>query len=69
VRALSAHGKLTGVILTVLPIGIATVMFFVSPEYMMVLVNNSWGKDLIAGAVGCLVLAHLVIRKLVNIQL
>jgi tight adherence protein B len=69
VRALSAHGKLTGVILTILPIGIATVMFFVSPDYMLVLVNHPWGKDLIAGAVGCLVLAHLVIRKLVNIQL
>jgi tight adherence protein B len=69
VRALSAHGKLTGVILTVLPIGIAAVMFVVSPDYMMVLINHPWGKDMIAGAVACLVLAHFVIRKLVDIQL
>jgi tight adherence protein B len=69
VRALSAHGKLTGVILTVLPVGIAAVMFFVNPDYMLVLLNHPWGKDLIAAAVGCLVLAHFLIRKLVDIQL
>lgn len=69
VRALSAHGKLTGIILTILPVGIATVMFFVSPDYMFVLINHPWGKNMIAGAIGCLVLAHFVIRKLVDIQL
>jgi tight adherence protein B len=69
VRALAAHGKLTGVILTVLPIGIATIMMFVSPDYMMILWNHPWGKNLIAIAIGCLVLAHFVIRKIVDIQI
>jgi tight adherence protein B len=68
VRALAAHGKLTGAILTVLPIAIATMMMFVSPDYMLILYNHPWGKNLIAGAIGCLVLAHLVIRKIVNIR-
>lgn len=68
VRALAAHGKLTGLILTVLPIGIAVMMMFVSPGYMMILYNHPWGKNLIALAIGCLVLAHFVIRKIVNIQ-
>lgn len=68
VRALAAHGKLTGAILTVLPIAIATMMMFVSPDYMMILYHHPWGKNLIALAIGCLVLAHLVIRKLVDIQ-
>ena len=31
VRSLAAHGKLTGVILTILPIAIAIMMMFVSP--------------------------------------
>jgi tight adherence protein B len=69
VRALAAHGKLTGLVLTILPIGIAATMMFVSPDYMLVLVHYPWGKDMIAGAVGCLILAHFVIRKLVDIQL
>jgi tight adherence protein B len=69
VRALAAHGKLTGLILTILPIGIATMMFFVSPQYMSVLLEHPYGKNLIAAAVICLVLAHFVIRKLVDIKI
>ncbi|MEO8100354.1 MAG: type II secretion system F family protein [Acidobacteriota bacterium] len=69
VRALSAHGKLTGMILTILPIGIAGMMMIVSPNYMFVLYYHPWGKTLIAAAIGCLVLAHFVIRKLVDIKI
>jgi tight adherence protein B len=68
IRSLSAHGKLTGVILTILPIGIALMMMIVSPSYMTVLLNHPWGKNLITGAIVCLVLAHLVIRKIVDIK-
>ena len=69
VRALAAHGKLTGVILTILPVGIAAMMMVFSPGYMMTLYNHPYGKTLIAGAIGCLVLAQLVIRKIVDIKI
>ncbi len=69
VKALAAHGRMTGVILTILPIGIAIMMMFVSPQYMVVLYEYPWGKDLIAAAIGCLVLAHFVIRKIVDIEI
>jgi len=69
VRSLAAHGKLTGIILTILPIGIAIMMMIVSPGYMQVLFNHPMGKNLITAAVVCLVLAHLVIRKIVDIKL
>jgi tight adherence protein B len=68
VRSLAAHGKLTGVILTILPIGIAIMMMVVSPGYMEILFNHPWGKNLITAAVVCLVLAHFVIRKIVDIK-
>jgi tight adherence protein B len=68
VRSLAAHGKLTGVILTILPIGIAIMMMVVSPGYMQVLFNHPYGKTLITAAIICLVLAHLVIRKIVDIK-
>jgi tight adherence protein B len=68
VRALAAHGKLTGLILTILPIAIAGMMMWVSPGYMQVLYNYPQGKNLITAAVVCLVLAHLVIRKIVDIK-
>jgi len=68
VRALAAYGKLTGLILTILPVGIAIMMLVVSPGYMQVLYNDPMGKNLIAIAIGCLILAHFVIRKIVDIQ-
>jgi tight adherence protein B len=69
VRALAAHGRLTGVILTILPVGIAIMMLLFSPGYMMTLYNHPWGKTMIAAAIGCLVLAQLVIRKIVDIKI
>ncbi len=68
VRALAAHGKLTGLILTILPIGIAAMMMLVSPNYVLVLYHYPWGKDLIAAAILCLVLAQVIIRKIVDIK-
>jgi tight adherence protein B len=68
VRSLAAHGKLTGLILTILPIAIAIMMMIVSPGYMDVLFNHPWGKNLITAAVVMLILAHFVIRKIVDIK-
>lgn len=68
IRSLAAHGKLTGLILTILPIVIALMMMYVSPGYMQVLYNHPYGKNLITAAVVCLILAHFVIRKIVDIK-
>jgi tight adherence protein B len=69
VRALAAHGKLTGMVLTILPIVIALVMMMVNPSYLGILVYHPYGKYLVTGAVVCLILAHLVIRKIVDIRI
>jgi len=68
IRSLAAHGKLTGLILTILPILIAGMMMYVSPGYMEVLYHHPYGKNLITAAVVCLILAHFVIRKIVDIK-
>ena len=69
VRALAAHGKLTGMVLTILPIAIAAVMMLVNPSYLMVLIYHPSGKYLIIAAISCLVLAHIVIRRIVDIRI
>jgi tight adherence protein B len=69
IRSIAAHGRLTGLILTLLPVGIAVVMTWVNPQQMMILWNHPVGRDLIAAAVVCLVLAHAVIRKMVDIRI
>ncbi len=69
VRALAAHGKLTGLVLTILPIAISGVMALVNPSYLAVLIYHPYGKFLISGAVLCLLLAHVVIRRIVDIKI
>ena len=68
VRALAAHGKLTGAVLTILPLVIVGMMLLVNPAYIMTLFTTPYGKYLVAGALACLVLAHIVIRKIVDIR-
>jgi tight adherence protein B len=69
VRALAAHGKLTGAVLTTLPIVICAVMAMVNPSYLTVLIYYPYGKYLIAAALVCLVVAHFVIRRIVDIEI
>ena len=69
VRAISAHGRLTGTILTVMPIGIAAVMATTSSGYLSILIKNPLGPYLIAASVLCLVLGHFVIRQIVKIRI
>jgi tight adherence protein B len=69
VRALAAHGKITGMVLTAMPIFIGLVMFWVNPAQMALLFQNPTGRNLVVAALFCLVIAHFVIRKLVDIRL
>ncbi len=69
VRALAAHGRLTGRILSVLPVFIAGMMFVVNPDQMAILLTHPIGKNLIVIAILCLVAAHFIIRRLVDIRL
>jgi tight adherence protein B len=69
VRAMAAYGKLSGLILTILPVGIAAMMMLVNPSYMVTLWEHPMGKNLIAAAGVCLLLAHLVIQKIVDIEI
>jgi len=68
IGAAAAHGKLTGLILTALPIVIVAAMLFVNPSYMSVLLQHPWGKQMICAAICCLALAQFVIRRLVDIR-
>ena len=69
VRSLAAYGKMTGAVLTVLPLVISGIMMVINPSYMGVLIHHPYGKYLIMGSLVCLVLAHFVIRRIVDIKL
>jgi tight adherence protein B len=69
IRSIAAHGRMTGMVLTLLPAGIVLVMLYTSPSYLSVLWRHPHGSDMITAAVACLVLAHVVIRRLVDIRI
>jgi tight adherence protein B len=69
VRALAAHGRMTGIVLSLLPLFIAGMMMVVSPGYLLILITAPLGKYLIAAAVVCLILAHFIIQRLVDIRI
>jgi tight adherence protein B len=69
VKALAAHGRVTGAVLTVMPILIAVLMTAVNPGYLNILFENETGKNLVIVCVIALVAAHFVIRRIVNVRL
>jgi tight adherence protein B len=69
VRALAAHGKVTGSVLTALPFAIAALMTAVNPGYLNILVEHPTGRVLIVVCLVALAAAHFVIRKIVDIRL
>ncbi len=68
VRAVSAQGRLTGTILTAMPIFIGLAMFFTNPGYIQVLFSDPTGRKLAWGAAGCMLLGRYVIARIVEIK-
>jgi tight adherence protein B len=55
-------------VLTLIPIFVAGTMAVVNPAYLQILLGNPFGKDLVLAAGICLLLAHLIIRRIVDIK-
>ncbi|MBL8293894.1 MAG: type II secretion system F family protein [Bryobacterales bacterium] len=68
IRAISAHGRMTGMALTMIPLGVATLMFYVNPAYVGFFIDDETGNIMAAAAVGLQVLGYLIIRKIVSIE-
>lgn len=68
VKATSAHGRLTALILTVLPIVTLVALLFVAPGYIQTMAEDPDGKKLIAGAIIAQILGNLFIKKIINIK-
>jgi tight adherence protein B len=68
VRAISAHGRLSGLILTLMPVVVVAIMSVVNPGYLGVLLRHPYGEHLIGAAVAALVSAHLLIRRMVAVR-
>jgi tight adherence protein B len=68
VRAASAHGRITGTILTLMPIALMFGLLLVAPGYLQGMAKDPDGRMLIAACIVAIVIGHFLIRKIVNIK-
>jgi tight adherence protein B len=68
IRAISAHGKLTGIALTCIPIGVAIMMFFTNPDYVKFFFLDETGNMMLGIAVFLQITGYLIMKKIVTIE-
>jgi tight adherence protein B len=68
IRAISAHGRMTGTVLSLIPAGVAVLMFYVNPQYVMFFIHDPTGNWMIGGAIALQMVGYAVINKIVSIE-
>lgn len=68
VKAASAHGRITGLVLTIMPIVLMFALLIVAPGYLQSMAKDPDGKWIIFGAVVGQFLGYYFIRRIVNIK-
>lgn len=68
VMALTAQGRMSGIVLALLPVALGLFLTTVSPDYMRPLYEETAGRIAIAVAVVMEIIGFLVIRKIVDIK-
>src|SRR5579875_3126219 len=68
VKAASAHGRITALVLTLMPVGVAAFMMILNPQYLKGMLASDIGRWMIYGAAIGQVIGYFVIQKIVNIK-
>jgi tight adherence protein B len=68
VKAVSAHGRLTATILTVLPLATLGGLLLTSPGYLDPLFQTSTGRKIVAVGIVAQILGNFCIRKIIRIK-
>jgi len=68
VKTLTAQGKLSGLIVGLLPVALCAFIYFANPDYMRDLFVTDIGKKLLIGGLSLQMLGVYVIFKIVNIK-
>jgi tight adherence protein B len=68
IRAVSAHGRMTGMVLSLIPVVVGAIMFYVNPMYTNFFMNDPTGHLMLGAAVGLQLAGYGVIKKIVSIE-
>ncbi|HQZ67024.1 MAG TPA: type II secretion system F family protein [Planctomycetaceae bacterium] len=68
VKALTGEGRISGVVLMGLPIVLFFTVYYLNPEYVMLLFNREIGRKMITVAIIMQIVGAVVIKKIVDIK-
>jgi tight adherence protein B len=68
IRAISAHGRMTGLALTCIPLGVGVLMFYVNPDYVHFFFLDDVGQMMLGGAILLQFIGYMIIRQIVKIE-
>lgn len=68
IRTLAAEGKFSAIILIALPFLIALALFFVNPDYIKELINDTKGRMIIAGAIVMMGVGVYFMKRIIDIK-
>lgn len=69
IRAMTAQGKLSGILLSMLPIGLLIGLSFLNRSYANLLYHDRAGQNILKGAFGLEILGWGLIKKILNVRL
>jgi tight adherence protein B len=68
IKAISAHGKITSIALSCIPMGVAVLMFFTNPDYVKFFFTDDVGQIMMGVALALQVTGYLIMQKIVKIE-
>lgn len=68
IRTLTAQGRMSGMILSLLPVALGLFLLLINPEYVSLLISRPIGRILLMAAAFMQVIGMLIIRKIVDIK-
>ncbi|MGQ0434063.1 MAG: type II secretion system F family protein [Microthrixaceae bacterium] len=69
VNALTAEGKISAIVLTILPVGLGVFIYSVNPGYMDPLFDETIGRILLGGALGLMLFGFWWMKKTIEIDI
>lgn len=69
VKALTAEGRLTGIILSILPPAMFFILYFLNPEYAGLLINTPPGRMALGVMVLLMITGQVLIRKIITVRM
>jgi tight adherence protein B len=68
IKVVTAHARLTGLVLVFMPVVIALVLIVLAPNHILTLVRDPLGIQMGVAAIVLWILGYLAIRRLVNVE-